>query len=59
MEDLMPTRIISLIAIALSLNACIATPRLQLAERYDFDHVYVVQEPMSYNDILCCYDCTA
>jgi hypothetical protein len=44
---------------ALSLTGCIATPRLELADNYTFDHIHVVQEPMSYNDILCCYDCTA
>lgn len=54
----MPTRIISLIAMSLSLSACIATPRLELAEHYTFDSMHIVQEPMSYNDILCCYDCT-
>jgi hypothetical protein len=55
----MKPRFIILAIAALSLTGCIATPRLQLAENYTFDHIHVVQEPMSYNDILCCYDCTA
>ena len=58
MENRMLSRLIIATVTALSLSACIATPRLELAEHYTFDHVYIVQEPMSYNDILCCYDCT-
>lgn len=50
--------ITTLILSALFLSACIATPRLEMVDNYTFDYVHVVQEPMSYNDILCCYDCT-
>ncbi len=54
----MNTRFVITLLASLSLTGCIATPRLELAEVYNFDNVHVVQEPMSYNDILCCYDCT-
>ncbi|MGE0754156.1 MAG: hypothetical protein AB7L92_03250 [Alphaproteobacteria bacterium] len=54
----MPARILTFIALAFSLSACIATPRLEMVDNYTFDHVHVVQQPMSYNDILCCYDCS-
>lgn len=53
----MLTRIAIAAIATLSLSGCIATPRLELAEHYTFDHIHVVQEPMSYKDILCCYDC--
>ncbi|MFO0388830.1 MAG: hypothetical protein ACK502_03820 [Alphaproteobacteria bacterium] len=54
----MISRLIIVAIATISLSGCIATPRLELAETYTFDHVHVVQEPMSYNDIMCCYDCT-
>lgn len=54
----MPAKILSLVFLAISLSGCIATPRLEMAEHYTFDQIHVVQQPMSYNDIMCCYDCT-
>lgn len=43
----------------LSLTGCIATPRIELAETLNFDYELPNQQPMSYNDLLCCYDCHA
>jgi hypothetical protein len=54
-------RTLALIAIFMlfPLTACVATPRIQLAERISFNSPMPNQSPMSYNDLLCCYDCHA
>lgn len=53
----MPIRIIALIAIAMQLSGCIATPRIEIPERFSFDYVPASVKPMSYADMLCCDQC--
>lgn len=49
-----------LIAILGQLSACIVTPRFEMAQTINFDYVPPVAPiPLSYSDLLCCYDCTA
>ncbi len=48
-----------LIAILSQLSACIVTPRFEVAQKIEFNHMQPDQRPMSYSDLLCCYDCTA
>lgn len=54
----MPARILALVAVV-CLTGCIATPRIEFAETLHFDYVQQDVSPMSYNDLLCCYDCHA
>lgn len=54
----MKTKLGILAIVAFSLSGCIAVPRLEVAETLTFDHIHVVQQPMSFSDIHCCYDCT-
>ncbi len=53
------TRIITLLAMLGTLSACIATPRIELVENIEFNFTQPDQTPMSYGDLLCCYDCHA
>ena len=54
----MITKIFAIVALV-SLTGCIATPRIELAETLSFDNEMPDQRPMSYNDLLCCYECHA
>jgi len=49
---------LALIAI-ISLTGCIAIPRIEMAETIEFDYQIQNVRPVSYTDLLCCYDCTA
>ena len=51
-------RIALILALLLPLSGCIITPRIDISEQLDFDYV-PQQPPMSYSDLLCCYDCQA
>ena len=42
---------------AIILGACVATPRIEIPNKMSFNHYIPSQAPMSYADILCCYDC--
>lgn len=57
----MPIRsFLVLCAAAFSLSGCLATPRIEIAQRLDFDYITPAQAPvMSYNDLLCCLECKA
>ncbi len=54
----MLNRVFALFAV-ISLTGCIATPRIEIAERIDFNYASPDMTPMSYADLLCCYDCHA
>ena len=58
-ETAMILRTCLFLAILSQLSACIATPRFEISERIDFNAMQPDQKPMSYSDLLCCYDCTA
>jgi hypothetical protein len=55
----MITRTIAILSLSAFLSGCIATPRIEIVEKIDFNYVAPDQKPMSYNDLLCCYDCHA
>lgn len=43
-------------------SGCIVTPRFEMTQRIDFSYTPQASlqvQPMSYNDVLCCYDCQA
>jgi hypothetical protein len=48
-----------LIAILCQLSGCVLTPRIEIPQRLSFDQPLPDQAPMSYNDLLCCYECQA
>lgn len=52
-------RICLCLAVLNQLSACIATPRIEIAQKFDFNYQMPDHRPMSYDDLLCCYDCTA
>ncbi len=47
------------IAILAQLSACIATPNPDIVDRINFNAPAPDETPMSYADLLCCYDCQA
>jgi len=53
------TKTSMLLAALFSLSACIATPRIEIPHTMSFNYQLPSQAPMSYNDLLCCYDCNA
>ena len=55
---LMLTRLAICLALCTQLSACIITPRFEVTEKLNFDYVPVSAQPMSYNDLLCCEQCT-
>ena len=46
-----------LLTALLVLTACVATPRVEIPPTLSFNYVIPDQSPMSYADIMCCYDC--
>jgi hypothetical protein len=55
----MKIRMLLLIPVCVQLGGCIATPRIELAERIDFNYMQPDQRPLSFDDMLCCYGCQA
>lgn len=53
----MTKKIIIALTSAILLTACVATPRIDIPNTLSFNYQPPSQAPMSYNDILCCYDC--
>ncbi len=47
-----------LIAALTQLSGCIAVPEITISETLHFDSPMPSQEPVSYADLMCCYDCT-
>lgn len=54
----MPKTLIALLA-SLAISGCVAVPRVEIQETLSFDYEMPDQTPMSYNDLLCCYQCHA
>ncbi len=54
----MPENILALVAI-ISLSGCVAIPRIEIPDALTFDYEMPSQQPMSYSDLLCCYECNA
>lgn len=48
-----------LLAALFSLSACVVTPRIEIPDNISFNYYVPNQQPMSYSDVLCCYDCNA
>ena len=47
------------LALCLShLSGCVAVPQDVFTESVDFSYAAPSQTPMSYDDLLCCYECT-
>lgn len=56
----MLARNLCLIAALCLVTACVPRmPKINMPEHYSFDQPMPSQAPMSYNDLLCCYECTA
>jgi hypothetical protein len=47
------------LAAILSLTGCIAVPRIDIPETLTFDYQIENVQPLSYTDLLCCYECNA
>jgi hypothetical protein len=51
---------ICLLAVVLvQLSGCIVTPRIELEDKITFDAIQAEPKPLTYNDTLCCWRCTA
>lgn len=50
---------IFVVAAIIPLTGCMVTPKFEMSETINFDYVRQDVTPMSYNDLLCCYDCNA
>lgn len=55
----MITRFLLLTALLSTLSGCIVIPRTEMTQRIDFNYVTYPQEALSYNDLMCCAQCTA
>lgn len=55
----MTQKILSIATAAIILSGCIATPRIDIPDHLTFDYQQVEYKTMSYNDVLCCYECEA
>ena len=42
-----------------SLSGCIVIPRTEMTQRIDFNYVTYPEDMLSYNDLMCCAQCTA
>ena len=51
-------RILILTLTLTQLTACMVTPDIKISETLHFDSPAPSQEPVSYADLMCCYDCT-
>lgn len=58
LDAVMMTKPLTLAILLLSLSGCIVVPEIKLVERFEFNY-QPDQTPMSYKDLLCCYDCHA
>ena len=54
----MLTRLCVFALILTHLSACVAVPQDVFTETMDFSYAAPSQAPMSYDDLLCCYQCT-
>lgn len=52
-------RTLILIAILSGLSGCVVSPRIEISETLNFDAPMPDQTPLSYADLLCCYECNA
>jgi ABC-type microcin C transport system permease subunit YejE len=52
-----PKTLLTLVAL-FSLSGCIATPRIEFAERINFDYIPASYTPMTQNDLMCCEYCS-
>lgn len=48
-----------LIVMLAQLTGCVVTPRIHLSDNITFDALQPEQKPLSYNDTLCCWRCSA
>lgn len=53
----MITKLFSILFLALVLAACVPVIETETAEALDFNAPIVEITPMSYADVLCCYQC--
>jgi hypothetical protein len=52
------TKYLVLLLTLTQLTACVAVPEINITETLHFDSPAPSQEPVSYADLMCCYDCT-
>lgn len=52
-------RILLLIALIAPLAGCYAYPRIEVADRIEFNYTPHSLKPMNADDMLCCYRCEA
>ena len=55
----MITRFLVLTAFMSTLSGCIVIPRTEMTQRIDFNYVTMPAAQLSYNDLMCCAQCTA
>jgi hypothetical protein len=55
----MLARTFALLAIACFVSGCMVKPEVKLPMYIGFDQPMPERTPMSYNDLLCCYQCSA
>ena len=55
----MITRFTALAVLLSTVSGCVVIPRTEMTQRIDFNYVTYPAETLSYNDIMCCAQCTA
>lgn len=59
MKTKLITKICMLAVVLTQLSGCIATPRIEIEDKITFDAIQPEPKPLTYNDTLCCWRCTA
>ena len=51
--------IFAIISLALTLSACVVTPRVEMTRPIDFNYIHTPPVQLSYVDVMCCANCAA
>jgi hypothetical protein len=55
----MISRLLVLSALLSTLSGCVVIPRTEMTQRIDFNYVTYPEDVLSYNDLMCCAECSA
>lgn len=55
----MISRLLVLSALLSTLSGCVVIPRTEMTQRIDFNYVTYPEDMLSYNDLMCCAECSA
>jgi hypothetical protein len=59
MKTRISAKVCLLVVVLAQLSGCIMTPRIEIEDKMTFDAIQPEPKPLTYNDTLCCWRCTA